>query len=196
MRALLEHQEQRQDLDRFAQAHVVGKARAKPQLRQQMQPLHARALIRAQSAAQCFARIGTHPAIRLAHRFESSGEPWPGRNLAPAPTGVFAAVLRLARAREQPHSLAEAQALGFGAGLHRLELRQRLLQPLAVDLHPFAAHQRQAIGALQDLADLLFAKRFVIERHLKLEIQERGSPNEGRLRTANRCLDLGTRRAV
>ena len=62
LRLLLEHQQQRQDLDRLAQSHVVGEAGAKPQSRQQIKPLHARALIWAQRSAQRFAGIGAGPA--------------------------------------------------------------------------------------------------------------------------------------
>ena len=36
----------------------------------------------------------------------------------------------------------------------------------------------------------------VVERHLKIEIQESSGSNEGWLRAANQCLDLGTRRPV
>ena len=79
---------------------------------------------------------------------------------------------------------AKVRPSALGAAFYRLELRQRLLQPLAVDLHPFAAHQRQPIGALQDFADLLSAKRFVIERHLKAG--NPGAPRPQRRTAPNR----------
>ena len=161
-----------------------------------MKPFHAGALVWAQRSAQRIARIGAGPASRLAHCFEDLGEPRPGGDLTPAAAGSFIGAIPDARACKQAHGLGERQTLRLSAAFYRFEVRQRLLQALAVDLHPFAAHERQPIGASQDLADLFFAQRFVIERHLNAEIQERFGSNEGWLRAANRCADFGTRRAV
>ena len=55
-------QQQRQNLDRLAEPHVVGKAGAEPQSRQQMQPLHAGLLIRPQQSVQRRTRVDTAPS--------------------------------------------------------------------------------------------------------------------------------------
>ena len=56
---MAEAQQQRQDLDRLAQAHVVSQAGAEAQLRHKTQPGHALPLIRSQRALQ--SRAGIYP---------------------------------------------------------------------------------------------------------------------------------------
>ena len=63
---LLQHQQQRQDLDGLAEPHVVGEAGAEPEPGEQMEPLHAGLLIGPQRRLQRAAGIGAREPVRAA----------------------------------------------------------------------------------------------------------------------------------
>ena len=90
------HQQQRQHLDRLAQSHVVGEAGAEPEAGQQMQPLHAGALIRPQRAAQRRRRDRRRRRRARAAPCSVSRQPRPGGHARPVGDG------RIARRRRRP----------------------------------------------------------------------------------------------
>ena len=122
----LEHQQQRQHLDRLAEAHVVGKTCTKPEPRQQVEPLQTGPLIGTQRAQKVWPGIDTRKPIGVAEPCQRFGEPRPGHGLAPADGGrICRAITANAGAGQQTHGLAERQAFIGGAALDRLELLQR-----------------------------------------------------------------------
>src|SRR5256885_8531018 len=58
--------EQRQDLDRFAQSHVVGQAATKTETLEKKQPTQPFALVAAQFAGKLRGRIGRHHTAKAA----------------------------------------------------------------------------------------------------------------------------------
>ena len=147
----------------------------------------------------CSSRSGStrHAAVRAAQGGQRLGEPWPGHGRAPVAVGLRGSVVAgEAGARQEPHGLAERQALRRGAALDRLELLERPAQPLVVDLDPFAANEGEPVGLRQQALDLGLRERLAVERHLHAEVEQRvESELRGRI-AADRRLHLRPRRAV
>ena len=76
------------------------------------------------------------------------------------------------RPRQQAHSLREGQAALSREALHRLEFIERRLQPFMIDLDPFAAQQRKAIGRRQEV--LLFPRQTAPRRRGSRRGENRG----------------------
>jgi hypothetical protein len=185
----LEHHEQGDDLDGLAQAHVIGQAGAQAKTRQQMQPAHADLLVGAQGGPQLGTGAHHGEAIRATQARQGLGHPRPGDHLRPISLrSRLGGGLGCAGAREQAHGLVEAQALALGQLLHLAEMRDGLLQPLAVDLHPAAPDQHQALAGLQQLRHLGWGQRLAVQGHRDAEVEQgvqadgggRGGADRGR----------------
>ena len=84
---VLQHQQQRQHLDRLAEPHVVGKAGPKPEPREQVEPLHARLLIGPQRALKVLTGIDARKPIGMAQGRQRLRQPRTGHGLAPVDVG-------------------------------------------------------------------------------------------------------------
>ena len=104
------HQQQRQDLDRLAEPHVVGEAGAEAEAGQQVQPAQAGLLIGPQRAVQGRARIDGG-AVRSAQGFERLREPGPGGHVRPFGRFVCGLGLCDRRSRQHPQGFGERQPL-------------------------------------------------------------------------------------
>src|SRR5262249_40279872 len=83
--ALLQPEEQRDDLDRLAEAHVVGEARAQPQAIEQREPADADFLVRSQLGAQRTRPRKVAQAVGPAQAVERLLQPRPGDAVRPRP---------------------------------------------------------------------------------------------------------------
>src|SRR4051812_34251120 len=84
---LLQYQQQGQNLDGFAEPHVVRKASAKPELCKQMKPLHPCSLIGPKCSPQRLTRVDKD-AVGTAQGRERLRQPGTGYGLAPVNVGV------------------------------------------------------------------------------------------------------------
>ena len=188
-------QQQRQHLDRLAQPHVVGEAGAEPEPRQQLQPLHAGPLIRAQRAAQRGIGIDTG-AVGRAQPLQRLRQPGAGRHARPVGDGDIAHRIVDRGAGQHAHRRGEAQPLALRQLLGLAELPDRALEPLAIDLDPLAAQQHQRVGAGQQRGDLLRAQRLAVQRHVHVEVQHAFEPERRGLARADGAGHLRPRRTV
>ena len=113
---LLQHQQQRQDLDGLAEPHVVGETGAEPQAGQQIEPFARRPADRAAACPGATAGIDPREPSRMrASRARSPPamvRPRSGSSRRSA-SAVLSSAMR--GAGQQPHGLAEGQAIGGGA---------------------------------------------------------------------------------
>jgi hypothetical protein len=79
----IERLKQGQNLNRFAEAHVVGEAGAEPKLSQEMEPAQSCLLIGPQRRLQGLARTNLRQAIGAPASLERRGEPGTGLNMGP-----------------------------------------------------------------------------------------------------------------
>jgi len=79
----LQEEQEREDLDGLPEAHVVGEAAAEAEPREEPQPAHALALVRAERRVQRVARIGLFRAAPAAQLGEGLREPRPGLDARP-----------------------------------------------------------------------------------------------------------------
>ena len=77
---LFQLQNQIDDLNRFAETHVVGKASSQSQLSHKPQPANPVGLIRSQGRIQFDARIAADNAMRITNLLQDFGEPRAGRD--------------------------------------------------------------------------------------------------------------------
>ena len=106
----------------------------------------------------------------VAQPLERVGQPGAGGDLRPIDIGFVARLLER-RAGQQAHRFAERQAAGCRL-LDRLEARQHALQSLAIDFHPAAPYELQAVGAGQELPDLRRTQGLAIEAQFHAEIEQ------------------------
>ena len=104
------HQQQRQDLDGFAEPHIVGEAGPELEAGQQVEPREAGLLIGPERAVQGRARIDGG-AVRSAQGFERLQEPWPGGHVRPFGRFVCGLGLCDRRSRQHPQGFGERQPL-------------------------------------------------------------------------------------
>ena len=176
-RFVLQHQQQRQDLNRLAEPHVVGKAGPKPELCEQMKPLHARLLIGPQCALKVLTGVDAQKPIGMAQSRECLRQPRTGHGLAPVDVGLpGAAITGNAGSGQHAHRLTERQTIGDGAALDGLELLECPAQSFMIDLDPLAAYQGQPVGLRQELLDLGRRESFAVERDLHPEVEQRIHP--------------------
>ena len=102
----LEHEQQRQHLDRLAQSHVVGQAGAQAELVEEAEPVHARPAGTG-AAWRCSAAPGSTrgEALGPAQALERLGEPRPGHD--PRPVGIRGrgvVIVRHASPGQHPHA--------------------------------------------------------------------------------------------
>ena len=139
-----------------------------------MEPAHAYVLIGPQRAVKGRAGIDARQRFRAAQRLEHAGQPWPGDGPRP-----FAVVVgrRSAGARldasQQAHRVGERQAAIGGGAIDAPELVDQAAQPIAIDLHPTSAQQRQTVHALEERANLVRRQRLAVQRHVHPEVEQR-----------------------
>ena len=90
-------------------------------------------------------------------------------------------------ARQEPHRLAERNALLAREALDLGVAVEGRFQPRRIDLDPLAAQQRQAVGRGEQARDLLGRQRRAVEAHVDLEIEQlRRADLRGRVRADRR----------
>ena len=162
-----EHQQQRQHLDGFAQAHVVGQTRAQAQLVHEPEPMRPLLLVWTQLRLQFRVRIRFGRRARLLHFVEQFPETLAGHHARPFHARCFRhRVVRAqsGKTRQQPQPLQQRHAAGTRCGLNFLPMAQDVLEFLLVHLDPFALQQHQAASGLQDGLQLRFGQRLAVER--------------------------------
>ena len=169
-----QHQQQRQHLHRLAQPHVVGKAGAEAERRQQVKPAHAGLLIRTQRRLQRVAGIDARERFRAAKPFERLGEPGAGDDCDQSAARVARRHGRDVRARR--------------AGASPRRTRDRLLRPPARPRETRRACGRASSRSTstqrprtrcrpferrQQLRDLVGSQSLAVERDLHSEVEQR-----------------------
>ena len=146
-RLLAEPQDEGEQLDGLAEPHVVGEAGAEAEFGEEAEPAHADILIGAQSGLQRLARIGGGERFRPAAAGERLGEPGARLHAPPGRVGRenFGRAADLGACQE-PHRPAEGDAFLAGEPLDRVEPFERRLEPLVIDLDPFAPQHREPVG--------------------------------------------------
>ena len=173
-RFAFKNQQQRQNLNRFAKAHIVSQTRAQLEPRQQIHPAHARQLIGPKFGAQCVA--GAHlrerlVALGLSQRRERFRQPRPGCKLCP---GVVCGALVLLKrhTRQQAHALGQLQFAIGRAPLNVLKARHQASERVGIHLHPMTTEHSQPRTRLQQCSNLRRAQRLAIQAHFHLKIKQ------------------------
>ena len=139
-RFFLPSKEQGDDLQCFAQAHVIGQTGAKAEASQKLQPCKALELIRTHGRAQIQRRCGLG---RRAHLMEQMCEIFARHDFAPVVhhfrASLFHRRLTRIKAREQAHAVEETDAAFARGMLNPLPVRHHLLELGPVDFDPAAA---------------------------------------------------------
>ena len=76
-------------------------------------------------------------------------------------------------ASQQPHCLAERDALLASHALDRVEPFERRLEPLVVDLDPFAPQHREPVGRGDEALDFLSCQSLAVEADFDPEVEKR-----------------------
>lgn len=123
---MLQIQQQSDDLDRFAQAHVVGQTSSQAEPAQKSQPRDPRPLIRSQLGHEP-RRLGGIIFLQTAQFLKRLFKRWPRCDSRPLRCGRFGHrhVTRQAHPGQQPHALEKAEASMPGIALHLLPMLQR-----------------------------------------------------------------------
>ncbi len=170
--AAASREQQRDHLQRLAEPHVVGKARAKADPRQEAEPARANFLVRPQRRLQRLSgqRRGEH--LGTAAGGERLGKPGSRLHFAPR----FRSGRRLAcvnvGAGDEPHRLPERNALGAREALDFRVAVERSFQLGGIDFDPLAAQQREPVAGGDEAANLFRRQRLTVERHLDGEIEQ------------------------
>ena len=188
-------QQQRQDLDRLAQTHVVGQAGAKPEPAQQVEPFDARLLVRAQAPLQGRPRINAG-TVGVAQRLQRLSQPRSGRDVRPVGNRGGLVVPGGVGAGQQAHGLGKGEPLLFGELLHLLEAAHRPVQTRTIDLHPLATQQRQRLGPSEQCGHFLGGERLTLQGHVHVEVEQGIKACPGWRTGANRGGDLRAGRAA
>jgi hypothetical protein len=171
-------QQQRDHLDRLAEAHVVGEATTEAEPREQPQPGDAVALVGPQGAVQGRARVGLGAAARALQLGQHAREPRARRGHGPRGRGD---VLRQRPARqtgEQAHAVGEGDLAAARGGLDALPVAQRLGVARRVELDPAAAQVMEPRGAAHERAPLVRAELVVAEEVVEQRAEsELGRPD-------------------
>ena len=162
-----------------------------------MQPGQPLALIRPQRPAQCLGggEVALCQGRRPAQPGQQLAQRRAGRHLHPSALGLGLILLPQVgrRPRQQPHALDERDLPVIGLALQGLPMGDRLIQPLAVHLHPLVAQQHQVVGGVAQRLQLVCRQRAVAERDLHPEIQHRIGAHPSRRLGADRDRDLRPR---
>ena len=170
----LENEQQRKHLNGLAESHIVGKTGSETEFREEIKPAHADLLVGPQHALQRIAGVDLRQPLRTAQPLQGLRQPGAGDHLRPVGVGRGAHALGVdIRAGQQPHGLAEGQAVVLGRALRFAEARDDALQVLAVEFDPPPSHQREPIRPSQQIADFGGCERFTIERDFHMEIEQR-----------------------
>ena len=159
------------DLQGFAQTHVVGQTGAQPQSAQTVEPCDAPLLIRPQPGGKTRHR----PALgRFAQSLQQNPETLAGHHLRPVPARVQVHLTGAARRRAlepgQPaHPLVEGKRAGLMRGLHLDPVLQHAVELRGVHLHPLAPEIDEPGLRGADLAAFLLGERRAVESHGGLE---------------------------
>ena len=170
--------DERQQLDRLAQAHVVGQDAAQAELAEEGQPGKPAFLVGAQLAGEARGRgHGPQPPVGLA-----------GQQVAQPAVGVHAdqrdVLVRAAQAGRQ------RVGRGHRPGLVALEELQRRLQVRVVQLDPLAAQPNQRDLQPGQFGQLGRVERLVAHGHVVPEVHQVA---QAELRPADRCARGGLR---
>ena len=188
--------QQGQRLQRFAEAHVVRQAAPQPQPRQEPQPVHSHRLVRAQLRLQPGNLRASAQARRLTQLRQHPLQPFARLDARPLALHSLRQTFLGAgcpglEPGDHPHPLEERHPATPRQRLHLLPMRQRLPHLLRINLHPFAAHQRQAVGRVEQRLPFRFRQRLPIQRPLHGEIQQRVRPRPALRLSPTRTLTRG-----
>ena len=180
-RVALQHGQQREHLDRLAEAHVVGQAGAEAELVEEVEPADARPA--GTGGASCAARRPARrgrgpPGRRRPSSVSASHGPATTRDQSgSARRGVVLA------GHAAPASIRSASAkltpFAPGLPLRAPQLVERLAQAVGVDLDPLAADEGEPVRAREEPRDLVPRQRLPVERHVEAEV-EQGVRRRGR----------------
>ena len=194
----LQIEQQRDHLDRLAEAHVVGQAGAQPQAGDESQPGVARLLIRAKLRLQVgrgllLPGLGRTQALedRIQLRAGGQARPFANRRLA-----LVLVLLGEVRPGQEAHPFKERDALPANVLLDVLPVLQGFLQLLAIDLDPLPLQRDQAAAGFEQLGDLIRAERFSVEAHADGELQHRIDPDARRILRVDLHADAGPGRLL
>jgi hypothetical protein len=134
----LQHDQERQHLDRLPEAHVVGQAGAEAEPVEEVEPADSRLLARPERGAQRLTRLQLREALRPAEPLERAREPRPGHDTRSVGIRGRPLVLaRPARPGQHPQGLGEADAGRLRLPLHPPELVEGPAQAVGADLNRF-----------------------------------------------------------
>ena len=175
---VLEPGQEGQHLDRLAQAHVVGQARAQAQAGEKPQPFHARFLVDAQRGVEIGARPSLFQVFRIAQLGQHFAQPFARVHERPLALGVALVVVgqvarapasnRMPSTKEMPSSACAASSFQCVQGLGKF---------LAVDLDPLPAQQHEPILGGQQVAPFGVGKFLVAQGQMHLESRTPGRLN-------------------
>ena len=196
--ALLQREQERQDLHGLAEPHVVGQAGAQSERLQEREPAHAHRLIRPQLGAEPAGQGRLAQSLGPAQAVERFLQPGAGHHFGPrrglgrGPGGARAH----RGARQETHALDEAEPVLARRRLHALPVGERLVEARRVQLHPLPPDQREAGRGRGDAGDLRGGQRLAVERHPHVEVEQRVRADPARRARAEGDLHLRSRRAL
>ena len=191
-----EDEQKRQYLDSLAEAHVIGKATPKTELREEVEPAHTHLLVRPQRSVQGGAGFDAGQPLRTAKSFQPFVQPGSRDHLGPIGVGPAIVVGRDIGAGKHAHSFPKTEAAVGGVTLDHLEMLEHPAQPLAIDLDPASSDQREPIRLGKQLVDLSGGQRLAVKRDFHAEVEERVLAQPGRRFSPDRGRYLRARRAV
>jgi len=171
----LRKQQQRQDLDGLAEAHVVGEAGPKPETADEPQPGDAGLLIGPQRALQrrawiSAAALGARKACNVS---ASQGPAAISAQAARASSASSCVTVAPASIRIASAKLTPSRAARDSAPENCVIACSRTG---AIDLDPLAAQERQSVGSGERERGLPPPSAFAMERRCDLEIEPPGRP--------------------
>ena len=150
------NEQQRQDLHRLAEAHIVGEAGTETERGQEVEPADAGLLVRAQCRLERLARIDVRQRFGTAESFERLREPGTGHDAGPlGRDGVAAtaaetfapASMRIASAKPSPFSAAVSSTARNSPSIRPSLSRSTSTQRPRTKCRPFESASRASISA-------------------------------------------------
>ncbi len=178
--ALFEVQQQREQLDGLAKAHIVGQARAQAIARQERQPVEAALLVGTELRAQAIGQRDISDGLAAAHAAQQVADPLIGAQFLDGD----GAVVGLAGHRE-----AQRLTQRHLARVVRGQRAQRGRDILAAQLDPLAAQAHQRLFQRGELFQLLRRKLLAAKRDLPVETDDGVETQQPQARPL-RALDL------
>ena len=191
-----EHEQQRRDLNGFAEPHVVGQASPEPELREQIEPAHAHLLVGPQRAVQRRAGIDARPTppgceVLSASRASQGLRPLApnrGRPAASSAATSAPASMRMASPKLRPFSAAVRSTSRKCSIIRLSRSRSTSTQRPRTSASPSDLASNSLISAA--------VKRLAVERDFHAEIEKRILPKSRRRLAADFGRHLRARRAV